>query len=76
MTFRVGMRVICVDSGGWPHITNGAVYTVLATCAIDDGDPEFLTVDCQKGGGQYRRWRFRPATDISIFTDMLIMVKT
>jgi hypothetical protein len=75
MTFRVGQKVVCVDAGSWRHLKNGTVYTVLATWAIDDGDPGFLTVDSQRGGGQYRRRRFRPIverkTDISIFTEML-----
>lgn len=62
MTFRVGQKVCCVDSGGWPHLNNGEVYTVLAT-TDQEGNPGFLTVNCQPGGGAYRRHRFRPIVE-------------
>lgn len=74
MTFRVGQKVVCVLAEGWRYLKNGAIYTVLKTSAFD-GDAEFMVVDCQEGGGQYRKVRFRPIverkTDISVFTKML-----
>lgn len=79
--FHVGQKVVCIDAtsyGPWPHLKQGAVYTVLLTTAFD-GNRAYLTVDCQEGGGQYMRHRFRPIvekkTDISIFTKMLTGTK-
>lgn len=74
MTFRVGQKVVCVDSNGVKGVTKNRVYVV--SCVLYDGciqvgfDPwpieNFIA---------YSDYRFRLVaerkTDISIFTQML-----
>ena len=77
MTFRVGMKVVCVDASEYEGMLDqGAVYTITSI------NWPYLRVDCRTLSGRtdemargYRHGRFRPLverkTSIEIFTAML-----
>lgn len=76
--FHVGQRVICIDaSPGWETgeigLIKDKVYVVLATFEVfTHQDKVIPTIRVEQTAD--RCWassRFRPITDISIFTDML-----
>ena len=76
--FRVGQKVVCVndrwrnEDGKHDYITKGVVYVVTGYGRCRDGS-QGVHLDGVKnlGGAPFYKWRFRPVTDISIFTDIL-----
>lgn len=74
MSFRVGMKVVCVDAAGVKGIAKNRVYVVSEVhhdgCIQVGFDPREID-----GFIAYSPWRFRLVaerrTDISIFTQML-----
>lgn len=80
MTFRVGMKVVCVDaSGNVPMLNLGAIYTI---CGFTEDDPpglQLVEVSPNEPGDNwytgFRPRRFRPVverkTDISVFIALL-----
>lgn len=73
MMFRVGQKIVCVDAtpNEWdprPLLRKDHVYTVHG---LSDGSLLLAEVVRPEGFRGFRASRFRPATDISLFTSML-----
>jgi hypothetical protein len=86
VTFRVGQKVVCVDSAGVENVNEGHVYVVervfIGRSFQAEGKPTLWlvgVVDWEKPSkGGFLARRFRPVverqTDISIFTKMLTQI--
>lgn len=84
MTFRVGMKVVCVDdSDSWrgpTSVRKGIIYTIRALRMAPDGEcgVELIEVKSRAPFGFFQD-RFRPIverkTDISVFTEILRKAK-
>lgn len=86
MTFRIGQKVVCVDVSrptltrfvrwvfgmGWP-LVKGEIYTVERLAVLLNEEVVVL-VEVKNASfmseGAFRRTRFRPATDISVFREI------
>lgn len=76
MTFRVGQKVVCVDTS-WPWALGGIVCTISALDVAPSGKPTIWASELgarPEDGGWYAS-RFRPIverkTSIEVFTKML-----
>lgn len=83
MTFRTGMKVVCIDVSPNPvgripsELKLNAVYVIsgLHIGTDCDGEEGIYLAEIPDGGWPFKAYRFRPAverkTDISIFTAIL-----
>lgn len=86
MTFRVGQKIVCIDNDRAEMLQVNSVYTVRAFERFGmyhcKGEVVYIAPiyvnECEPDADMFgfHPGRFRPATDISIFTAMLNKAKT